>query len=53
MCSLTVFSYVFSYGVLLLQVIARQQDEDDLCHIGNIDGRLLITPDLEPLLAGV
>jgi len=34
------------------QVVARQDDSHDLYHLGDLHGRLLITPNLESLLAG-
>jgi hypothetical protein len=42
-----------AHSNVLHQVVARQEMSDNLYHLGDIDGRLLITPDLEPLLSGV
>lgn len=36
-----------------VQVVARTNDTDDLHHLGNIFGRLLVTPDLDALLKSV
>jgi len=37
----------------LQQVVARQEHSDDLFHLGDLSGRLMLTPDLEGLLRSV